>query len=144
MRAVILVKTEIEGGGETTLIPLNIYVLMVVVKLSDGPHLCVALEIETRERAELGRATESGAMVGSDHERVGGGSGSCSRGRDHTGEGDWGRGRGNWEGCTWSSTVITRSLRLSPPEWPRAAGRFSVGDDIMDGDCERFFKDRFL
>ena len=96
-------------------IPLNMYVPMVVVGLSDGPHSSAALEIETRERVELGRAMGSEAMAGSVHERVRCGDGSCSGGRDRTGGGNWGRGGDGWEGCTWSSTVTTRSLRLSPP-----------------------------
>ena len=52
VRAVILVKNERGWSGgpktkEKPLIPLDIYVLMVVVGLSDGPHSCTALEIET-------------------------------------------------------------------------------------------------
>ena len=56
--------------------------------MGDGPHLCAVLETETRERAELGRAIESEAMVGSVHERVRGGGGSCSGDRDRTGGGN--------------------------------------------------------
>ena len=71
---------------------------MAAVGLSDGLHSCAALEIEARERAELGRANESEAVTGSVHERVGDGGGSCSGGR--TGGGNWGRGKCDWNGCT--------------------------------------------
>ena len=82
-------------------------------------------------------------MVGSVDERIGGGGGSCSGDRDRTGGGNWDSGKGDWEGCTWSSTVTMRLLRLSPPVRPRGwgtTGRILIGDDIIDGDCERFFK----
>ena len=75
---------------KTTLITLNICVLIIVVGLSDGPHSSAAREIKTRERAELGW---SEAMAGSVHERVGDGGGSCSGDRDRTGGGNWDRGK---------------------------------------------------
>ena len=83
-------------------------VLMAVVGPNDEPHLC-APEIETNERAEQGRAMESEAiaMAGSVNERVGGGGGSCSGDRAHTGGGNW--------GCTRSLKVSTNSPGLSSP-----------------------------
>ena len=111
------------------------YVLTVVVCFIQ----CAGLEEKARERVELGRAIRSEAMVGSVLERVGGGGSSCSGDRDRTGRGNWGPGKDDWEGCTWSSTVTTRSLRPSLPVRPRergTAGRFSVGADVIDGSCE--------
>ena len=45
-------------------------------------------QIVTRERAELEWAVESGAMVASVHEQVGGCGGSCSGDRSRTGKGN--------------------------------------------------------
>ena len=75
-----------------------VYVLMAAVGTGGGIHSCAALEIEARERTELGWAIESEAVTGSVHERVGDGSGSCSGGR--TGGGNWGHGKCDWKGCT--------------------------------------------
>ena len=92
---------------------------MAVVGQSDELHLCATLKIEARERAELGREIGSEATAGNVHEWVGGCGGSCSGDRNRTGGGNWGRGKDDWEGCTRSSKVSTRSLYLSPPVHPR-------------------------
>ena len=83
-------------------------------------------------------------MVGSVHERVGGGGSNCS--------GDHGRTEGATKDVTKASKratrteAATRSFRPSPPVRPRGCGRarrFSVVDDIM-GRCGCFVNTRFL
>ena len=83
-------------------------------------------------RAGLGREMESEALVGSVHERVGGGGGSC------------GSGCGRAERVTGdTSKAPGRAPLHARPRDRGRARRLSVVDDII-GRCVRFVNFRFL